>query len=291
MRSMTGYGKGEAAEGGLRVCVEIQSHNRKQIDIALSLPRGFQPLEARIRGMLLAQVSRGRLTVGITLHQSMEALGATAIDIALARTYAAAMLSLRDELNLPGEVTLEAVLRAPGVVGVQSGITDCESAWAPLCSALSSALNQMVAMREMEGTNLAGDLRGRIRLIGAICDGVLLRAPEAQAVYRQQLRSRVEAACGTIPVDEERIAREVVLYADKSDISEELTRLRSHIQQFVALIDSPEPVGRTLEFLTQEIARELNTLAVKSNDAEISRLVVDAKAELERIREQIQNIE
>jgi uncharacterized protein (TIGR00255 family) len=291
MRSMTGYGKGEAAQGSLKACVEIQAINRKQIDLALTLPKGLQVLEPRIRETLLSAVSRGRLNVTISFHQPAETLAATAIDVSLARTYAAAMLALRDELGLCGEVTLEAVLRAPGVLGAQPSIPDPEGAWEPLSRALNSAVSELVLMRETEGKNLASDLSARLARIQTLAQGIALRAPEIQRIYRNQLLLRLQAAGAEFPVDDERILRELALYADKSDITEELTRLESHFKQFSSLLLARDPVGRTLEFLTQEIARELNTLSVKSNDSETSQRVVEAKAELERIREQIQNIE
>jgi uncharacterized protein (TIGR00255 family) len=291
MRSMTGYGKGEAAEGGLRLSVEIQSFNRKQIDLALTLPKGLQPLEARVREMLLARVSRGRLNVTVHLNASAETVAATAIDIPLARTYAAAMAALRDELGLGGEVTLDAVLRAPGVLGTQTPLADPEPVWRPLADAVGQALDQVVSMREAEGAHLAGELHTRLELIRALAERIAGRAPEILRRHRQQLQARLRAADWEVTADEERVAKELVLYADKSDISEELARLQSHFHQFAKLLTAPEPAGRTLEFLTQEIAREMNTLSVKSNDAETSQLVVEAKVELERIREQIQNIE
>lgn len=291
MRSMTGYGKGEAAQGSLKACVEIQAINRKQIDLALTLPKGLHVLESRIRETLLAAVSRGRLNVTVSFHQPAESLAATAIDVSLARTYAAAMLALRDELGLAGEITLDAVLRAPGVLGAQPVVPDPESAWEPLSRALSLAVSELIAMRETEGKNLALDLSMRLARIRTLVQRIASRAPEIQRAYRNQLIQRLQSAGTEFPIDEERILRELAIYADKSDITEELTRLESHFKQFSSLLSARDPVGRTLEFLTQEIARELNTLSVKSNDAETSQCVVEAKAELERIREQIQNIE
>jgi uncharacterized protein (TIGR00255 family) len=291
MHSMTGYGKGEAACGSGKACVEIQAINRKQIDLSLTLPKSLQILEPRIRETLLSAVSRGRLNVAVSFHQPAETLAATAIDLPLARTYAAAMLALRDELGLAGEVTLDAVLRAPGVLGTQPAVPAPEDAWEPLSRALNLAVSELLAMRETEGKNLARDLTARLAHIQSITRQIASRAPEIQRAYHNQLFLRLQAAGIEFPVDDERILRELALYADKSDVTEELTRLESHFLQFLDLLSASTPVGRTLEFLTQEIAREFNTLGVKSNDAKTSRHVVEAKAELERIREQIQNIE
>jgi uncharacterized protein (TIGR00255 family) len=291
MRSMTGYGKGEAASGALRVCVEIQAMNRKQMDIALTLPRGLQVLEARMREMLSSAVSRGRLNVTVTVQQSADALAASAIDVGLAKTYVLAMQNLRDELGLTGEITLESVLRAPGVLGIQAAVPDAESVWEPVSRAFTAAISELIRMRETEGKHLAADLDTRLERVRSHARSIATRAPVIQKQYRVQLLSRLQSTGIDVSLEDERILRELALYADKSDITEELTRLDSHFQQFTKLLRSPEPVGRTLEFLVQEIARELNTLSVKSNDAETSQSVVEAKAEVERIREQIQNLE
>jgi uncharacterized protein (TIGR00255 family) len=288
---MTGYGKGEAATSGLRAFVEIQSLNRKQIDIALNVPKGLQPLEPRIREALHAAVSRGRLNVTITVQLSAESLAPSIIDVPLARIYVAAMMALREELGLTGEITLDAVLRAPGIVGPPSTAVDPDLAWSAVSGALGTALEQLISMRETEGAHLEADMRQRLDALRVLTERITERAPAIQNLYRQQLETRVRAAGSEFAADDERIVRELILFADKSDITEELARLQSHYDQFSRLLGAKEPTGRTLEFLTQEISRELNTLSVKSNDAMTSQLVVECKTELERIREQIQNIE
>lgn len=291
MYSMTGYGRGEALLEGLRFIVEIQSINRKQSDIALSIPRSLQALEPRIREKLQSKISRGRLNASIQVEAPPAQLGESAINESLAAAYLSAINRLRDSLALSGEVTLDLILRAPGVLQTPTQNLDPEVCWPALDCALERALEGLISMRKTEGLNLASDLRSRLALLKSRTAEIRGRAPEIAKNYRSQLLDRIANSELPVSVDEERLVREVVLFADKSDISEELTRLDSHAEQFASLIERGEPIGRTLEFLTQEIARELNTLGTKSNDAQISHWVVQAKAELEKIREQLLNIE
>jgi len=291
MHSMTGYGRGETSLDGTRFIVELQSMNRKQSDIALSLPRSLHALETRVREKLQSKISRGRLNVSIHIETAVASVSDSAINQELAAAYATAMQQLKERLNLTGEVTLEAVLRAPGVLQSASQELDPETCWPPLEDCLEKALSGLLSMRKAEGQNLATDLKKRLLFLRERTAEIELHAPELANHYRTQLLDRIRAAGLELPVDEDRILREVILFADRSDISEELTRLKSHATQFEALLEGNQPVGRTLEFLTQEIARELNTLSTKSNDAQISQWVVQGKAELEKIREQILNIE
>lgn len=291
MYSMTGYGRGEAFLDGSRIIVELQSINRKQSDIALSMPRSLQALEPKIREKLQTKIARGRLNASIQIETPPTQLGESAINEPLAAAYLAAINRLKDSLQLTGEVTLDLVLKAPGVLQTPTQNLDPEACWPSLESALQKALEGLLAMRKTEGQNLAADLQSRLNFLIDRSSQIQTRAPEISKNYRAQLLERIRSADFTAPIEEERILREVILFADKSDISEELTRFNSHAIQFAQLLKKNEPVGRTLEFLTQEIARELNTLSTKSNDAQISHWVVQSKAELEKIREQLLNIE
>lgn len=288
---MTGYGRGESSIEGTRFIVELQSVNRKQSDIAISLPRSLQCLESRIRELLQSKISRGRLNMSLVIEAPAESIGESAINEELAAAYTAAMHRLKTKLCLAGDVTLEAVLRAPGVLQAASQDTDPETVWPGIESATKNALSELLGMRTTEGVNLSKDLHKRLQQLRDLSSSIKTRAPELAPLYRRNLLERIEAAALHLPIDEDRLLREVLLFADRSDISEELTRLESHFSQFENLLNSPQPVGRTLEFLTQEIGREYNTLGTKSNDAPISKWVVESKVELEKIREQIQNIE
>lgn len=287
---MTGYGRGEATAEGFRFAVELHSVNRKHIDLALNLPKTLYVLDARIRESLTARLARGRINVTVTVHPTVDS-SPQVVDWELATIYAESMRALQQKLGLEGGLTLDSVLRAPGVLLLPGQDVDAEAAWPSLEKALQNALNVLLAMRAFEGTALAADLSTRLTTLRECTTSIAARAPEIAVQHRKLLLERLRNAQIELPVDDERLLRELALFADRSDISEELTRLESHFVQMESLQKQKLPVGRTLEFLTQEIGRELNTLSVKSNDAPTSHWVVTAKAELEKIREQVQNIE
>ena len=263
MRSMTGYGRGQSAHNGTKFTVELNSVNRKQSDVTVNLPRELSVLEPGVRDVINAQVSRGRLNVIVAFHTTAGVSQKQALDVALAKTYFQAMSELQKELKAAGEISIETVLRAPGVL----------------------------RMQEREGKHLAKDLIKHLKVVRQSLRKIRQLHPAVVRKYRQLLHERIEKAGLDIAKDDERLMKEVVFFADKSDISEELTRLDSHLAQFAHNLRKTEPIGRTLDFMTQEIYRELNTLGAKANDVDISQLVVTCKAEMEKIREQIQNIE
>jgi uncharacterized protein (TIGR00255 family) len=290
---MTGYGRGECARDGFKVTVEIASVNRKQSEISLALPRELESLETRLRDTINERVARGRLTVKVALQAADGAWPAhVRLNLRLAKAYARELKRLARELQLTGPVTLDLLVRVPGVFQLQDQLGDMDLVWPALQKAASQGLDALVRMREREGAHLAGDLRQRIDVMRKAVARVRKQAPRVQERYREQLRERIrDAGLGAPAPDDERLVKEVVYFADRSDITEELTRLQSHFQQFEDCLKSKEPVGRTLDFLAQEINREVNTLGSKANDSLISREVVTLKAELERFREQVQNVE
>jgi uncharacterized protein (TIGR00255 family) len=290
MRSMTGYGRGDADHAGTKFSVELNSVNRKQSDIVINLPRDLAALEPRIRQAINEKISRGRMNVLVGLHQGANG-AALALDTALARSYHDAMLTLQKELNAPGEITIGTILQAPGVMRSPEQSIDADEAWPGLQSALATALSELIKMREREGKHLAKDLIHRLKTLRKEIKEIRALYPDVVKKYRGALMERIQKAGLDLPVEDERLLKEVTIFADRSDISEELTRLESHLAQFAHHLRKNEPVGRTLEFITQEIFRELNTLGAKSNDAGISQHVVACKSELEKIREQIQNLE
>ena len=291
MRSMTGYGRGEADHGGTKVSVELNSVNRKQSDIVINLPRDLTPLEPQIRQVINEKISRGRMNVNVGLQESANGANALALDTALARSYHAAMLTLQKELSAPGEITIGTILQAPGVMRSPEHTLDSEDAWPLVQRALATALSELIKMREREGKHLAKDLIHRLKMLRKEIKEIRAIYPDVVKKYRAALRERLEKSGLDLPLDDERLLKEITIFADRSDISEELTRLESHLAQIAHHLRKNEPVGRTLEFITQEIFRELNTLGAKSNDASISQHVVACKSELEKIREQIQNLE
>jgi len=291
MRSMTGYGRGEIDHGGAKLSVELNSVNRKQSDIVVNLPRDLAELEPRIRQTINEKISRGRMNVLVTLQESTNEARKLALDTSLARSYHEAMLMLQKELSAPGEITIGTILQAPGVMRSPEHSIDAREAWPILQQALAAALVELIKMREREGKHLAKDLIHRLKVLRKEIKEIRALYPEVVKRYRGALIERIEKAGLNLPVDDERLLKEISFFADRSDISEELTRLESHLAQFAHHLRKDEPVGRTLEFITQEIFRELNTLGAKSNDAAISQHVVACKSELEKIREQIQNLE
>jgi uncharacterized protein (TIGR00255 family) len=288
---MTGYGRGDADHAGTKFSVELNSVNRKQSDIVINLPRDLAALEPRIRQAINEKISRGRMNVLVGLHQGANGAAALALDTALARSYHDAMLTLQKELNAPGEITIGTILQAPGVMRSPEQTIDADEAWPGVQSALATALSELIKMREREGKHLAEDLIHRLKTLRKEIKEIRALYPEVVKKYRGALMERIQKAGLDLPVEDERVLKEVTIFADRSDISEELTRLESHLAQFAHHLRKNEPVGRTLEFITQEIFRELNTLGAKSNDAGISQHVVACKSELEKIREQIQNLE
>lgn len=291
MRSMTGYGRGEVDHGGVKLSVELNSVNRKQSEIIVNLPRDLAELEPQIRRTINERISRGRMSVLVTLQESTNGARKLALDIGLARSYHEAMLALKKDLDAPGEITIATILQAPGVMRSPEHSVDAAETWPALHEALEAALDELVKMREREGKHLAKDLIHRLKVIRKEIKEVRVLYPDVVKKYRSALLERIEKAGLTLPVDDERLLKEVSFFADRSDISEELTRLESHLAQFAHHLRKNVAVGRTLEFITQEIFRELNTLGAKSNDAAISQHIVACKSELEKIREQIQNLE
>jgi uncharacterized protein (TIGR00255 family) len=293
MKSMTGYGRGECARDGFKITVELSAVNRRQSEISVNLPRELDMLESPVRDTINAQIARGRVTVKISIHAAQGKLSARMhLNVPLANAYANELGKLAKKLKLSNGVTLDQIVRAPGVFQTDEELVEAETVWPVLEKALKQALAALVKMREREGAHLATDLTKRIGIMHRAVDKIQKQAPLTAENYRRQLLERIKnAGLENIAPDDERLLKEVVLFADRSDISEELARLQSHFQQFEDFHNAREPVGRTLDFLAQEMNREINTIGSKANDALIAREVVILKAELEKFREQAQNVE
>jgi uncharacterized protein (TIGR00255 family) len=287
---MTGYGRGTATLEGRQIAVELSAVNRKQAEISLTLPRALTELEPRVRDEINAHLSRGRLTLVVGLH-ARDGGNSGAIDLAAAKAYRDELQALRKSLKLTGEITLDQVLRGPGVLASENVAINPETAWPALQKALKAALGQFVKMRKQEGEALAVDLRSRTLAIQKSVKTISVLAPKVMEHHRGVLLERIAKAGLEIEASDERLLKEIVFFADRSDISEELTRLRSHLDQFFTHLGKDEPVGRTLDFLLQELFRETNTIGNKANFLAISQIVVTMKTELEKLREQVQNIE
>ena len=293
MKSMTGYGRGECARDGFKVTVELGAVNRRQSEISINLPRELDMLEAQVRDAINARVARGRVSARISVHAAAGKVSAQMhINKPLAEAYATELAKLAKQFKLSGGVSLDQIVRAPGVFQSDEELVEAENIWPAVEKALKQALDALLRMRGREGAHLSDDLAKRIGIMRKSVDKVQKQAPLTAENYRKQLLERVKSAgIENIATDDDRLLKEIVLFADRSDISEELTRLQSHFQQFEDCRRSREPVGRMLDFLAQEMNREINTIGSKANDAVISREVVTLKAELERFREQVQNVE
>lgn len=289
---MTGFGRGEARRDGVSWAVECASVNRKQLEVAVSLPRELGELEANVRNLVATGVSRGRVNVTVRSESLADtSSNAVNVDHGLAQQYYHALHALAVKLEIPAEVSLHDLMRLPGVVGLQQAETSAEQAWPLIEEAVAAALKQMNLMRETEGTHLREDMEERMSRIEALLTSIREKAVTVPDAQRKLLRQRLEDAGLPLPLDDERLVKEIALFADRTDISEELSRAASHVKQFRAYLASGEPVGRSLDFLMQEFFREFNTMGSKCNNAEIAHHVVTAKTELEKIREQAQNVE
>ena len=291
MRSMTGYGRGEFSRDGSKVVIEIRSVNRRQAEVNLRLPREFEPLETRFREAIHPAFARGRLDLAASLERPETAVQAR-VNQALALTYAAQFEALRQKLKLTQEISLELLARCPGVLESPQTESDPEALWPLIQPALEQALKSFNEMRDREGDHLANDLSERVDCLRQAHQRIRTQAPEVLRRYREQLLQRIRTAgLDGISTEDERVLKEVVLFSDRSDISEEVARLESHFAQFETCKKASEAVGRKLDFLAQEMNREINTISSKANDALISADVVLLKTELERFREQAQNVE
>jgi uncharacterized protein (TIGR00255 family) len=292
VRSMTGYGRASLQQGGLRVEVEISSVNRKQLDIALSLPRALNRLEARIHEEIARVLSRGRISVDISVRRSgAQAHDRVRLNEGLARAYVTALRPAGRRLGLADDLRLSHLLALPGLLHVEAAEEDAERVWPPLQQALQRALGKLDQMRRREGAALARDLNARLGLMERITREIMTLSPGAVSRYRDALKQRIAGLQREVAVSDERLERELILYADRSDITEETTRIRSHLQQARALLRASEPAGKALDFLAQELYREINTVGSKAADAGIGQRVVVFKTELDRLREQVQNLQ
>lgn len=293
LTSMTGRGAAAAAGRLARVEVELSSVNRKQLDVDVGLPRFLAAYESRVLETVQSRLSRGRVTgdVRVTWAEAAQAAGAK-VDLGLARAAVGALRAAAKKLDLPDDLKASALLALPGLVALEHGERDLEALWPTVRQALEAALAKLQAMRKKEGAALGRDLRARLGILRKLAQEIAARAPGVAETHRANLLKRIAAALpGSDLAADERLLKEVALFADKADVTEELVRLASHFRQAEDALKAGGVVGRALDFLVQEMGREINTIGSKANDAEIARRVVAAKAELERFREQVQNVE
>lgn len=291
IRSMTGYGRDQQLLHGRSITVEIRSVNHRYFEFSCRAPRGCAFLEDRLKRALQSAISRGKVEVSLTLQTVENRHTSVAVDHALAGQYLAALRALGEEYSLPDDLTLSVVARLPDVFTLCRDEEDEEELAADVLSVLQNALARFVAMRETEGERLRADVLSRLAVMEEHLSFVEERSPQTLAEYRARLTARLtELLNGAVP-DENRILTEAGIVADRLAVDEETVRLRSHFAQLRKIMESTEPVGRKLDFLVQEMNRETNTIGSKCSDTAIAGHVVEMKSEIEKIREQIQNIE
>ncbi len=289
--SMTGFGAGVWSEGGIEANAEVRSFNNRFLEVSVHLPRFLAHRDQQVKEIVRRRVSRGRVNVSISVKMENNSYLGLKVDLEMARAYKRLLQELNEELALKDEVRLDHLVGLPDLFTVEGDQERAESAWVVAERALALALEQMVTMRLQEGAELRKDLEKRIALLeGKVRQIELLSQRRAPEVLRR-LRTRVQALIGEVAIDEARLAQEVAILADRMDVTEECVRFHSHNALFLASMDGEEPSGRRLNFLLQEMQREANTIGAKAADADISHLVVDLKDEVEKMREQIQNIE
>ncbi|HEY9062291.1 MAG TPA: YicC/YloC family endoribonuclease [Pseudobacteroides sp.] len=291
IKSMTGFGRGEFQDDGKLILAEIKTVNHRYSDIFVKMPRQISCLEDKIRSEISKVVSRGKIDVFISLEDRNDDSKTVVIDEALAKAYLNAVVMLKDKHHLEDDISASLIAKFPDVLKIEKVEQDSEAIWNILKVSLSNALHELVKMRQIEGESLKNDLLGKLAFIDSVLSDIKLRAPEITKEYKQKLETRIKELTEQQTIDENRIATEVAIFADRCSIDEEIQRLTSHIMQMRETLDLGIPVGRKLDFLVQEMNREINTIGSKANDLSITKNVIDLKSELEKIREQIQNIE
>jgi uncharacterized protein (TIGR00255 family) len=292
VRSMTGFGQARGTAGDCRVTVEMKSVNHRYSEVVVRLPREWSFLEEDVKKAVQTSLQRGRADIFINTERETPAASIYEVDWMLAEGYINAARQLGERFGLQGSVEIKDLLRIPNMISLKQQPEDSlETIREPLLSIVHEALAGLIRMREQEGLHLREDLRNRMNKLKMLHGSMAELAPAAVEDYRQRLHKRIVEWTDGMEPDEGRIAAEAAIFADRSDIEEELTRLASHMAQFLALLDSGEPAGRKLDFLLQEMNREANTIGSKAGHAGLAGLSVEWKAELEKIREQAQNIE
>ena len=292
IRSMTGYGRREVVEAGNHLTIEIRSLNNRYLDIQVKTPRGLALLEARVKKMVQERFSRGRFDVGISRNGGQERSGSFVVNETLAENYIRVLRDMKARFGLSGEIDLSLVAGMQDLMTVTDVKDDPEIVWQPLSAGLTLALDDLDQMRIQEGTALALDIKQRLETIERLIESIQINVPATVENARKRMTETLSKLLNEQP-DPIRLAQEIAILAERTDVTEELTRLNSHIVQFRALLaeGGRDGIGRKLDFLLQEMGREANTIASKAMDARISMDVVTLKAELEKIREQVQNIE
>ena len=294
IRSMTGYGRAEAVLGGRKYVVEIKSLNHRYLELSLRIPANLLPLEMEIKKRINEHLIRGKIDITIRreTYSGIEGSRLLEVNLPLVKNYYDLLIQLKDLFNLKEDITLDMMAGLKDVfIPLETLEDEITVLWEGLAGVLSNAIAALIDMRQKEGEVLGQDLKARLYLINEHLDEIDARAPQIVLEYQKRLVARIRELMDGMVIDESRLSQEVAIMAEKSDITEEIVRFRSHIKQFFEMLKSPEAMGRKVDFLIQEMNREVNTIGSKSNDAEVSCHVIEIKSELAKLREQVQNLE
>ncbi len=291
VRSMTGFGRAQASVEGFNITVEIRSVNHRYFEFYAKMPRTYSFLEEKIKSLLSSKIARGKVECSVQLEATADESVVVSVNEPLAKGYVDAVKEIADKFSIADDLTALSVARFSDVLSISKAPVDEEFLWNNVSSVVSEALNEFIEMRETEGKKLCEDVLSRADTIINNVSYIEERSPETVKQYSEKLLERMKTVLGDTQIDESRVLTEAAIYADKVAVAEETVRLRSHIEQLHTMLNSNEAVGRKLDFLVQEINREANTIGSKAQDVDIARRVIDIKAEVEKIREQIQNIE
>ncbi len=291
VRSMTGYGRCEISPDGRDISVEIKSVNHRYLEISSRITRGYGFIEDKLKKYLQSRLSRGKLDVYISIGVPDDEQAEVTVNHSLAAGYINALREIGTKYGLPDDITVSCVARYNDIFSVHKAAEDEEKVWNDVFPAIESAVNDFIAMREAEGERMKADILSKAENILGIVKEIEERSPQTVMEYKSKLTERINELLENASVDEQRIATEAAIFADKIAVDEETVRLRSHFEQMFTILNNSEAIGRKLDFIVQEMNREANTIGSKVTDAQLAHKVVDIKAELEKIREQIQNIE
>ena len=291
VRSMTGFGRAKYSENGLNITVEFKSVNHRYFEFTSRLPKGYMFLDEKLKSFCQQNISRGKVEAAVIIEDNSENAAVVELNAAYAEAYLAAVKDMSRRYGIKNDVKMSSLVANPELFTVKKQTLSEETVTAAVLKTAEEAMQSFISMREAEGKRLKNDVKSRTDFILEKVAFVDERSPETVKAYREKLEQKIKELIGDVQVDEQRLLTETAIFADKVAVAEETVRLKSHIKQFCSLLDSDEPIGRKLDFIVQEMNREANTIGSKAQDIEIAHTVVDIKSEIEKIREQIQNIE
>ncbi|NMB30528.1 MAG: YicC family protein [Clostridiales bacterium] len=291
IRSMTGYGRYQEVIDGRDILVEIRSVNHRFYEFSARVPRAYGYLEGKLKSMLGGEITRGKVEVNVSIFNADGKEALIEANRSIAEGYVNALRNVNKELGLEDDIALSHIMRLQDVFIIQNVVDDEEEIWDCVRVVAENSLQKFLSMREIEGESLKEDILSRIDTVSGIVAAINERTPDLCKEYKEKLYSKITELLQTTNIDEQRVLTEVAIFAEKTAIDEEIVRLESHVKQFITILESGGAVGRKLDFLVQELNREINTIGSKAHDIDITRMVVEIKSEIEKIREQIQNIE